>query len=132
MAACPTPKWHTIGSDGERYPEWLRDLDTASGAYAIRDKTSHKVLYVGSSASKLYGTITRHFQQWGRKKQFWRGMRGAGHDPGLTYQRGRCEVSVCHTRRGDHLEAEAALIVLLRPRDNLVTRPDGGDGEVPF
>jgi excinuclease UvrABC nuclease subunit len=132
MARCPTSVWRPIGGEGEPYPEWLRALTSASGAYAIRDKSSHNVLYVGSSGGKLYDTITRHFQRWGRKKQFWRGMRGAGHDPGMTYQRGRCEVYVCRMPKGEHLDLEADLIKSLRPRDNLVTRPDGGEDEAPF
>lgn len=130
MARCPTSVWRPIGSDGDTYPAWLRELSSASGAYAIRDASSHKVLYVGSSGAALYGTITRHFQQWGRKKQFWRGMRGAGHDPGMTYQRARCEVYVCRTPKDEHFETEADLIKSLKPRDNLVKHPDGEDA--PF
>jgi hypothetical protein len=132
MGACPSPLWRAVGGEGDSYPSWLRALSLTSGAYAIRDASTHRVLYVGSSGGALYGTITRHFQQWGRKKQFWREMRGAGHDPGLTYQRGRCEVSVCKTPKGDHREAEAELIRTLKPRDNMVARPDGSDEEAPF
>lgn len=132
MARCPTV-WRPIGGESESYPAWLTELRSSSGAYAIRDASSHKVLYVGSSGGALYSTVTRHFQQWGRKKQFWRGMRGAGHDPGMTYQRGRCEVYVCRTPKGDHLDLEADLIKSLRPRDNLVEHPDGGDADdAPF
>ena len=129
MTTC-SHHWREIGGEGDRYPGWLRALALVSGAYAIRDASSHRVLYVGSSGGALYSTITRHFQQWKRAKQWWKGMRGAGHDPGLTYARGRCEVSVCVTRRGDHLEAEAELIRVLKPRDNLALHPDGE--EAPF
>src|SRR5580698_1235018 len=131
MPRCPTV-WRPIGGEGAPYPAWLTELGSASGAYAIRDASSHKVLYVGSSGGKLYGTVTRHFQQWGRKKQFWREVRGAGHDPGMTYQRGRCEVYVCRSPNGEHREIEADLIKSLRPRDNLVARPGGSDEEAPF
>lgn len=129
MTACPS-NWRSIGGEDEPYPGWLRALSLATGAYAIRDATSHRVLYVGSSSAALYSTITRHFQQWKRTKKFWRSMRGEGHDPGMTYARGRCEVSVCKTARGEHTEAEAELIEALKPRDNLVEHPDGE--EAPF
>lgn len=125
--------YHSIGSDGASWPQWVRDLKTASGAYVIREHGSNgRVLYVGSSGGALYDTITRHFQQWKRKKQWWKGLRGAGHDPGLTYSRARCCVAVCLTRKGSHTEKEADLIRRLRPSDNLVEHPDGELEESPF
>ena len=38
---------------------------------AIRDASTKRTLYVGSSNGKLYDTLTRHFQTWSRQKKFW-------------------------------------------------------------
>ncbi len=123
--------FHDLGSDGSRWPLWLHAYEKSCGAYVIRDKGSKSVLYVGSSTSRLYDTVTRHFQSWKRQKTFWRGMRGnTGHDPGMTYNRSRCEVAIRLSSCGEERDEEARLIGRLAPRDNLVERPDGGD--VPF
>jgi hypothetical protein len=60
---------------------------------------------------------------------FWRGQYGAGHDPGLTYDRGRVEVAVRTTHADDAIDEEARLIRRLRPRDNLLGQPAE---EIPF
>lgn len=123
--------YHSLGTDGTPWPAFVRDLKGKSGAYAIRQHGSDgKVVYVGSSGGSLYDTITRHFQQWKRKKNFWKGLRGAGHDPGLTYSRSHYCVAVQLTAKGRHREAEAKMIERLGPRDNLVAHPDGE--EAPF
>jgi len=122
--------YRSIGSSLGEWPAWIRALKTSSGVYAIRDRHTGRVLYVGSSGGRLYDTITRHFQQWHRTKNWWKGMYGAGHDPGLVYLRERCDVAVIVTAKGDHLTAEAQLISRLQPRDNLVEHPDGE--EIPF
>lgn len=124
--------YHSIGSDADPWPAWLRAYGKACGVYVIRDKGSHSVLYVGSSKSKLYDTLSRHFQTWKRKKNFWKGISGAGHDPGLTYSRSHCDVAIRLTSCGAHLDEEAALIRKLRPRDNLVTDPSGDLEPAPF
>jgi hypothetical protein len=124
--------YHAIGGDAERWPAWLRAYGRSCGVYVIRDKSSHRVLYVGSSRAQLYDTITRHFQQWKRKKNYWKGMRGAHHDPGMTYSRARCEVAVRLCSCGEQTEEEAATIKRLRPRDNLVEHPDGELEDAPF
>jgi len=123
--------YRTLGSDGERWPSWLHSFKTTCGVYVIRDKSSGSALYVGSSKNRLYDTITRHFQQWKRRKNWWKGAYGAGHDPGMTYLRSRCEVAVRVVACGDQLDEESRLIAKLRPRDNLVEHPDG-DEEIPF
>lgn len=125
-------RWCEIGHEGEPWPRWLLELKAASGVYAIRSIQTGAVLYVGSSGGRLYGTITRHFQQWKRHKQWWKGQYGAGHDPGLTYQRGRCEVAIRLCSKSERLETEAKLIAQLRPRDNLQEHPDGDLEEAPF
>jgi hypothetical protein len=55
--------YRPLGASGERYPEWVRELDGEAGVYVIRDADSHEVLYVGSSSTQLYDTLTRHVQQ---------------------------------------------------------------------
>lgn len=125
--------YHPLGGDNERWPGWLHAFKTACGVYSIRDKASGSVLYVGSSANRLYDTITRHFQTWGRKKGFWKGYKaGADHDPGMTYRRSRCEVAVRVVACGDHLDEEARTIQRLKPRDNLVMDPSGELEDAPF
>lgn len=130
-----TLHYHPIGKDGERWPAWLHAFEHACGVYSIRDKASGSVLYVGSSKNRLYDTITRHFQQWGRKKKFWKGYksgRGAGHDPGMTYSRSRCEVAVRVVSCGEQLDEEGRTIQRLKPRDNLVMDPSGELEDAPF
>ena len=70
-----------------------------------------------------------HFH-WRRWKGFWRGQYGEGHDPGLTYDRASVEVAIKLTSPDDALDEEARLIHRLRPRDNLISKPDLE--EVPF
>jgi hypothetical protein len=119
--------WRSIGSAGDPWPAWLRALRGKCGAYAI--KSSGRIVYVGSSKARLYDTVTRHFQQWKRQKRWWKGAYGAGHDPGVTYERGRCEVAIMTCACGDHLGLETMWIETLRPRDNLVEKPDGSELE---
>lgn len=140
--ALAQPKEHleyrTIGSEGDPWPTWLLATKNSCGVYVIRYKDG-EALYAGSSNKALYGTITRHFQTWRRSKRFWKGYKTPGehtratdHDPGMVYQRGRCEVGIRVMTCGEELEEEARLIHRLRPRDNMVDRPDGRDEEVPF
>lgn len=112
----------------------MRALRGKSGVYVIREVRSNgdaEIVYVGqSSANKLYETLTRHLQQWRRWKGFWRDQYGEGHDPGLTYPRGRVEVAVRVTPASAALDEEARLIRRLKPRDNLTGQPT--EDEVPF
>ena len=58
--------YRPVGSRGEAYPEWVRDLKGKSGVYVIRevDKSGNaETVYVGSSVGRLYSTLTRHFQR---------------------------------------------------------------------
>lgn len=128
--------WHWIGSEGDPWPEWLRAYKSACGVYAIKEGS--KVVYVGSSKKRLYDTVTRHFQQWKRTP---RGRRAAqynfgrandtDHDPGMTYQRGRCQIAVYTVACGDQTTEEARLIARYKPRDNITQNPDGLD-DAPF
>ena len=131
------PRWrnagHTyrpIGASGEPYPIWVRELKGKAGVYLIRDAASHELLYIGSSSSRLYDTLTRHFQQWRRYKGYWRGQYAEGHDPGLTYTRARVEVAVKVTPPAHALDEEARLIHRLNPRDNVIGQDELEDA--PF
>ncbi|MFT3700200.1 MAG: hypothetical protein QM831_44045 [Kofleriaceae bacterium] len=123
--------YRAIGSRGQPYPEWIRALKDKAGVYLIRDRTTGELVYIGSSAGRLYQTLTRHFQSWRRFKSFWRGQYGRGHDPGLTYDRSSVEVAVRLTTSNDAIEEEMRLIARMSPRDNLIGQTAAED-EVPF
>lgn len=98
--------WRSIGRSGS-FPEWLRDLADRSGVYAIRSASSGEVLYVGEShTDRLYGTITRHFQNW------------EGYTAGTTYQRGSIELAVETSSRDAAARKQLDWIDDLKPRDN--------------
>jgi hypothetical protein len=117
--------YRPVGGEGKPYPEWLRGLDGKSGVYVIRQRG--RVVYVGEShADRLYGTVTRHFQGWKRRKKWWSGV-FSKHDPGLTYERATCEVAVRVVPKGRAVDAQNALIRRLDPKDNVL-----GQDEAPF
>ncbi len=59
----PALKWHSIIVDGRPSELVKRATDKRSGAYAIRRKDSHGVVYVGESDhGTLWRTLLRHFQ----------------------------------------------------------------------
>ncbi len=121
--------YRPVGQRGEPYPLWLRRLKGQSGVYVIRQ--GGRPVYIGEShTGRLYETLTRHFQTWRRRKQFWKGGYAEGHDPGLTYDRDSVEVAVRVTSANDAIEEEARLIERLRPRDNLLGQSEAD--EVPF
>jgi hypothetical protein len=129
--------YRPVGSPGEPYPTWVRELKGKSGAYAIRDRKSGEVLYVGTSyTGNLYETMTRHLQRWKRWKSWWSGQYGdQQHDPGTTYERDRVEVAVRVTPPKRALDEEARLIRTLKPKDNLIGQPPELEPElepVPF
>ncbi len=127
--------YRPIGERGEPYPQWVRDLRGASGVYVIRevdDSGGRETVYVGSSSGRLYDTLTRHFQRWRRWKGFWNGQYGEGHDPGLTYARGRVEVAVRLTSANASLDEEMRMIRRLKPRDNLIGQAEAPEDTVPF
>lgn len=114
-----------VGSAGEPYPAWVRDLEGRSGVYVIREAGA--AVYVGSSVRSLRRTLCRHFSTWRRRKSFWSGLFGSDHDPGLTYDRSRCTVAIELTTPSAARTREAALIRRLKPRDNV-----SGADVVPF
>ncbi len=132
-----TCAYHDMGGEGDPYPLLLRVLTTACGVYAIRDKATKKILYVGSSKNTLYSTATRHFQSWKRRNN-WHSGKGGGksHDPGVVYKRARIEMMIEVLPKGsDYLKREAELIHKLSPADNLTRNPDGVDRDeevIPF
>ena len=123
--------YRPIGASGEAYPDWIRALKGKAGVYIIREADSGEIVYVGSSAGRLYDTLTRHFQTWRRWKGFWKGQYAEGHDPGLTYDRDSVEVAVRLTAPSKSLDEEMRLIARLKPRDNLIGQIDTAE-EVPF
>ena len=124
--------YRPIGDSGEAYPDWIRALKGKAGVYVIRNIDDHKIVYVGSSAGRLYDTLTRHFQTWRRWKGFWRGQYGEGHDPGLTYDRDSVEVAVRITLPSKSLDEEMRLIRRLKPRDNMIGQTDRIEEPLPF
>ena len=131
--------YRPIGRSGESYPAWVRALRGKSGVYVIRERQrdgSNPIVYVGEShTSRLYQTLTRHFQRWRRAKKFWSGQYGGqDHDPGLTYDRARCTVAVRVLPAERAMDEEARLIARLRPRDNVIGQPEelGAEEAVPF
>jgi hypothetical protein len=124
--------YRPVGTSGEPYPAWVRALKAKSGVYIIRERDTREIVYVGSSSTQLYATLTRHFQQWRRYKGFWRGQYGQGHDPGLTYPRDAVDVAIRRTSPSTSLDEEMRLIARLRPRDNLIGQREPATHEVPF
>ena len=131
----PTPvhlsRWRAFGPSG-RSPPWLQALRDSSGAYALRDSRTKKVLYVGTSRGHLKKTILRHVQQWTRNKSFWTLVWDSSRngDPGQTYNRERTECAVMVTAPGLAGDAERVLIGRLKPRDN--QNFTTADDETPF
>ena len=121
--------YRPVGETGGAYPGWVRELKGKAGVYVIRE-IDGDIVYVGSSAGRLYDTLTRHLQTWRRWKGFWKGQFGEGHDPGLTYDRDSVEVAVRVTTPSEALDEEMRLIRRLKPRDNLIGQLV--DEEVPF
>lgn len=124
--------YRPVGAPGEAYPDWVRALKDKAGVYVIRDAETREIVYVGSSAGRLYDTLTRHFQTWRRFKGFWKGQYAEGHDPGLTYDRDSVEVAVRLTSPAASLDEEMRLIRRLKPRDNLIGQSSPDDEVIPF
>ncbi len=88
----------------------------ASGVYAILDRASSRVLYVGEShTGRLYDTITRHFRRWDVPPQ----RDGSGRRQGGTqYDRRAVNIAYLVTPPGEALERQYAEIERLAPEDN--------------
>ncbi len=101
-------------SNPKRFAPWVRALYGKNGVYAIFSKhgREYSAEYVGvSSAQKLYGTLTRHFQNWDRKK----GDQMTGH----VFDRNRVWVAVeIIPDQYEALEREQEWIAALEPALN--------------
>jgi len=91
------------------FPDWLNSLRNLSGAYVIRHKSTHRILYVGEShTGNLAKTLKRHFYPW-------RDDAARVHN---TYDRHAVEVAVRLTPPTTAVGAQGNLIRRLAPRDN--------------
>lgn len=55
--------YRPVGAPNEPYPDWVRELRGKAGVYVIREISTREIVYVGSSTTQLYDTVTRHFQR---------------------------------------------------------------------
>lgn len=125
--------WRAVGAAGAPYPAWVRELHGRSGVYALRDRATGRVLYVGEShTGRLLKTLTRHLQGWRRGKSFWSEFFRVGNqsDPGTIYVRDAVEVMVVACPAGQAVALQDRWIRELRPRDNQLGK--SGADEVPF
>lgn len=101
------------------HPQLLAIRQAAvSGVYAIAERRSRRVLYVGESHSgRLYDTITRHFRSWAVDPS--RDAQGRRRG-GTTYNRLQVLVAFVITEADVAQAAQFAEISRLRPRDNQV------------
>lgn len=103
-----------------RYAPALRFIAAGkhSGIYAILDRRSRAVLYVGESHSgRLYDTITRHFRAW----SIARGADAQGRRRGgEMYDRASVAIAFTLTPAALAQETQYAAIQALRPRDNAI------------
>jgi hypothetical protein len=105
--------------DPARYAPWLLALKNQSGAYIIRARRSHRILYVGEShTGRLYMTITRHLRTW----------RDAPERVHHTYDRRDIEIAVRPCPPSAAVTVQNKLIDRLAPRDNR----NGGLDPDPF
>ncbi len=82
------------------------------GVYFIKSKATGVIVYVGSSATQLYKTIYRHFQEWNDRS------RGKGFDR-TTYGKNSYQISVLLTANADQaLRIEKYFIGKLKPAGN--------------
>ena len=92
--------------DGDKVNTALQ-LKAAPGVYII--KKNGVIRYVGMSASNVYKTMLRHFQQWDDPKQV--RVTYSKNDPGI-----KARVIYCTPQQAARLER--ALIVKHQPQDN--------------
>lgn len=105
----------------------------ASGVYAVRDRRSKRVLYVGESHSdRLKYTLTRKFQSWDAPGGG-RGRGERGHRGSITLgDPSRVEVRIWYTSREEALPLEEELRFELDPKYNPWESWEEEASEVPF
>lgn len=119
----PSPQWRPLVVGGALNGAIKKEAEHASGAYAIREREGHSVVYVGeSNRGRLWKTMLRHFQA---PESFRRVREGF-----VTSAPARYEVALRVTSRGDRprggvraaderaMHAQAEWIRTLRPTHN--------------
>lgn len=104
--------------DPRRFASWVLELRGKSGVY--RFASGNQTLYVGSAVGDLYNTLTRHVQEWNRRR--------GGPSPGHVFDRFniKAEAEVTH---GDNARlAEEIWINEFRPVLNLKAAAELEDG----
>jgi hypothetical protein len=120
------PRWHRLKVGGE-WNKHVRGIGhTRSGVYALRDRSSGEVLYVGEShTGRLWKTLLHHFQGREKFSKVGEWTHGAPE---------RLDVAVWLFPADEALAAEGDVIERLEPSGNLrvhrVTEEESGD--VPF
>ena len=110
--------WNGRGELIDTYHPTLAALrnERVSGVYAMLDRRSRAVLYVGESHSgRLYDTITRHFRKWKQRSD-----RPWGQTGGVTFDRTRVPLAVVITSDADAIAVQFAEIQRLEPKLNQV------------
>ncbi len=126
------PNWHPLVTRGAYNDAVKRQAEHASGAYAIRERATHKVVYVGASHSgRLWKTMLRHFHAPASFKKVREGF--------VTSSPDLYDVAIAVTSRGKRgrskdarderaLAQEVAWIKHLRPELNVT----GGEERITF
>lgn len=95
--------------DSWGYPAWIRGLRHSNGVYLFRDRRTGEIAYIGEShSSRLYSTLTRHFQEW----------TNAYDTAGTTYGREEVDIAVIMVPAHHAIHLQNELICTLVPRDN--------------
>lgn len=127
-----SPSWHPLIVRGAFNDAIRAQSERASGAYAIRERATHRVMYVGSSHSgRLWKTMLRHFHAADSFRQVREGF--------VTTRPEDYDVAIAVTSHGKRgrkkgardeaaLAQEVAWIKSLRPDLNVT----GGDERITF
>lgn len=127
-----TPSWHPLIVRGAFNDAIKRQAERSSGAYAVRERATHKVVYVGSSHSgRLWKTMLRHFHAAASFKKVREGF--------VTSSPENYDVAIAVTSHGKRartkggrdekaLAQEVAWIKSLHPEGNIT----GGEERVTF
>jgi hypothetical protein len=101
--------------DGRRFAAWLNKLRNSSGAYVVRRRSDHEILYIGEShTGRLAKTIKRHFFNW-------EDHTGREH---FTHHAGAVEIAVRVTPPNTAKGAQDNLIRRLQPERNVIVPKD--------